>query len=155
MDRLGFFILILTIYACSQSDTVYDKLGLQDKLSISWEADAFDGALHESWVLGSDGCMQQHGYYIENGDTSYSAITRIEKVGNDIVLYSVIKDSNPKIFKANVVEERMLVFENKGYKNPYEVKYEFITDDNHRRTITGYEQDSLVSYIFDFNKRKP
>jgi len=46
------------------------------------------------------------------------------------------------------------VFENKDYKNPYQVKYEFIDKNNYRRTIKGYEKDSLVIYKFNFKKLK-
>ena len=116
---------------------------------------AFNGELHETWQLGSHGWMEQQGYYIEKQDTSYSAKTRIEKVGDDIILFSVIKDSNPKIFKAVKVTDKELVFENKDYKNPFKVRYQFIHENQYHRTITGYENDSLVEYKFEFKKQLP
>ena len=85
-------------------------------------------------------------------NTMYSAMTKIEKVGDEIILFSVIKNSNPKIFKAIKVKNETIVFENKDYKNPYQVKYEFLDKNNYRRTITGVEKDSLVSYSFNFKK---
>jgi len=97
--------------------------------------------------------MQQVGYYIENADTSYSAKTRIEKINDDIILFSVIKNSNPKIFKAKSLDDDQIIFENDDYKNPYEVKYEFLTNGKYRRTIKGYEKDSLVIYEFNFEKQ--
>lgn len=114
---------------------------------------AFDGELHETWKLDSDGWMLQEGYYIESSDTSYSARTRIEKVNNEIILFSVIKNSTPKIFQSKEHNESKMVFENMDYKNPYQVVYEFIDDNNYRRTIKGFESDSLVTYVFDFIKR--
>lgn len=91
--------------------------------------------------------MQQKGVYIENNDTSYSAITRIEKIADEVILFSVIKDSTPKIFKAISVSDNEIVFENKDYKNPYQVKYEFFTGSTYRRSITGFENDSLVTML--------
>lgn len=96
--------------------------------------------------------MQQQGYYIEAQDTSYSAKTRIEKVGDDIILFSVIKNADPKIFKAVSHSDTLIVFENKEYKNPYQVTYEFLGKDRYKRTIKGYENDSLVMYEFHFKK---
>jgi hypothetical protein len=123
-------------------------------LSGKWKTEAFDGELHEKWELKEDGSIQQKGYYIEKQDTLYSATTRIQKVEDDIVLFSIIKNSNPKIFIATSINEKAIVFENKDYKNPYQVKYEFIDNDNYRRTIRGYEKDSLVIYEFNFKKVK-
>lgn len=65
----------------------------------------------------------------------------------------MIKDSNPKIFKALSKSDDEIIFENDDYRNPFEVKYEFLSDSSYRRTIVGYERDSsLVIYEFDFVK---
>ena len=85
-------------------------------------------------------------------DTSYSASTRIEKINNDIILFSVIKNANPKIFKAISSSDKKIVFENTDYKNPFRVIYEFIDSATYKRTIEGYENDSLVVYEFNFRK---
>ena len=138
--------------SCKHDVQKVDNLNLSPKLSGSWIAKAFNGELHESWNLANDGWILQKGYYIERNDTSYSAQTKIEKVNNVLVLFSVIKNSNPKIFQATERSDSKIVFENKDYKNPYEVIYEFIDKDNYRRTIKGLENDSLVTYIFDFKK---
>jgi len=144
----------LLIISCNGNNQSEDHLSLKDKLAGKWKAKAFSGELHEEWKLEKNGWMQQRGYYIEKNDTSYSAITRIEKIGNDVILFSVIKNSNPKIFKAISTSDNKIVFENKDYKNPYQVKYEFFTNSNYRRTIMGYENDSLVTYEFNFKKLK-
>ena len=144
----------LLIFSCGGFDQTEDPLNLKDKLSGKWQAKAFDGELREEWKLEKNGWMQQKGVYIENNDTSYSAITRIEKIGHEVILFSVIKDSTPKIFKAISVSENEIVFENKDYKNPYQVKYEFFTGSTYRRTITGLGNDSLATYEFNFEKIK-
>ncbi|WP_167769679.1 hypothetical protein [Gaetbulibacter sp. S0825] len=146
-------VLMLLFFSCNEEFKVEDKLSLEHKLSGKWIAKAFDGELHETWKLDSDGWMLQEGYYIESSDTSYSARTRIEKVNNEIILFSVIKNSTPKIFQSKEHNESKMVFENMDYKNPYQVVYEFIDDNNYRRTIKGFESDSLVTYVFDFIKR--
>jgi hypothetical protein len=152
---MRYLLPLITIFffgSCYQNRGPNDILNLKPKLEGKWIASAFDGELHEEWKLGPSGWMKQEGYYIVKGDTSYSAKTQIQKVNDDIILFSVIKDSNPKIFKAIQATEKGFIFKNDDYTNPYEVKYEFISDDTYRRTIKGMEQDSLVVYEFEFQK---
>ena len=151
MKKTLLFLAFTLLLSCNDN-TIKDQLGLETKLSGKWIAKAFDGELHEEWKLNENGWMQQEGYYIENKDTSYAAKTQIQKVGSDIILFSVIKDSNPKIFKSISSEENKLTFENDDYKNPYLVKYEFLSTQEYKRTIQGYENDSLVIYEFNFKK---
>ena len=145
-------ILLIILMSCNEDRQLTDHLQLQSKLEGKWMAKAFDGELHDSWHLNQDGWMQQQGYYIEGRDTSYAAKTLIQKVGEEIILLSVIKDGNPKVFKSVQREDNLIVFKNDDYKNPYQVKYEFLSDTTYRRTIEGMEQDSLVRYVFDFKK---
>ncbi|TDQ32207.1 DUF6265 family protein [Zeaxanthinibacter enoshimensis] len=145
-------LLSLALFSCQEKKEVKDHLELQSKLAGIWTAKAFDGKLYEEWKLNNDGWMQQQGYYIEKNDTTYAAVTQIQKVNEDIILFSVIENSNPKIFKAVSREENKIVFENKDYNNPFQVTYEFLSGDNYRRTIKGYENDSLVEYEFSFKK---
>ena len=152
MKKILLLTVSLLILSCNGNYQSEDYLNLKDKLAGKWKANAFSGELHEEWNLEINGWMLQQGYYIEKNDTSYTAITRIEKIGNDVILFSVIKDSNPKIFKAISISDDEIVFESKDYMNPYQVKYEFFTDSNYRRTITGFENDSLVTYEFNFEK---
>ncbi|MCZ6593652.1 MAG: hypothetical protein O6943_01905 [Bacteroidetes bacterium] len=147
------FMLCTLFSNCQTNDKKQDPLNLESKLAGKWKAKAFDGELHEEWILDENGWMQQVGYYIENSDTSYSAKTRIEKIDDDIILFSVIKNSNPKIFKAKSVNNDQIVFENDDYKNPFQVKYEFLPNGKYKRTIKGYEKDSLVIYEFNFEKQ--
>lgn len=152
MNRILLVFTYLLILACNENIEVKDRLDLENKLSGKWIAKAFDGELHEEWMLNKDGWMEQEGFYIENQDTSYAAKTQIQKVGDDIILFSVIRNSNPKIFKSVTFEEKKIIFENEDYKNPYQVKYEFLSDQLYRRTIEGRENDSLVIYEFNFKK---
>ncbi|MFY0631923.1 MAG: hypothetical protein JXR05_16290 [Flavobacteriaceae bacterium] len=153
MKKLIFFLIGLTLFSCGEKSEPKDHANLASKLSGKWVAKAFDGELHEEWKLGKEGWMQQEGYYIEKKDTSYVAISQIQKVGEDIILFSVIRNSNPKIFKSTLFEDNKIVFVNKDYKNPFEVTYEFLSEQKYRRTIKGVKNDSTVIYKFDFEKR--
>lgn len=153
MKKLSILFIGLILFSCKGKDGIKDHLGLESKLSGKWIAKAFDGELHEEWKLGDEGWMQQEGFYIEKSDTSYAAKTQIQKIGEDIILLSVIKNSNPKIFKSVATEVNEIVFENTDYKNPFHVTYEFISANEYRRTIKGLENDSLVVYEFNFKKR--
>lgn len=147
-----FVILLLVVMSCSKNKQVTDHLKLNPKLEGKWVAKAFDGELHETWYLNHEGWMEQTVYYIEAQDTSYRALGRIEKINGDIVLMSIIKEGTPKIFKSVTFSDSVITFENKDYKNPYLVVYEFTQPNAYRRTITGKENDSLVVYTFDFEK---
>jgi len=151
MKQITYLVSILLFLSCQNSDPK-NNLEFSKKLEGSWKASAFSGELHEKWQVTNDGWVLQEGHYIENNDTSYSAKTKIEKVGNTLILFSVIKNSNPKIFKATQVTQDSIIFENSDYKNPYQVKYEFLGKNNYRRTITGFEKDSLVTYEFNFER---
>ncbi len=152
MKHILIAITSLIIFSCNSNYQQKDHLNLKNKLAGKWEAKAFSGELHEEWILDKNGWMLQQGYYIEENDTSYSAKTIIEKINNDIILLSVIKNSNPKIFKAISISDNGIIFENDDYKNPFQVKYEFLNKNEYRRTIKGYEKDSLVIYEFNFKK---
>ena len=146
-------VVVLAMFGCQNQVSYNDELNLENKLSGFWVATAFDGELHENWELGENGWMNQVAHYIEKKDTSYSASTQIQKINNEILLISVIKNSNPKIFKSVENKGDKIVFENTDYQNPSKVIYEFIDDVNYRRTIIGKENDSLVTYEFNFKKR--
>lgn len=153
MKKLHLVLFAFFLLACGEQETaIQDKLNLKEKLNGAWTAKAFDGELHESWHLNDDGWMEQRGFYIEAADTSYSAKSQIMKVGEEVILFSVIKNSNPKIFKAIETLDNKLVFFNDDYSNPFKVTYEFQDSLKYRRTIQGKENDSLVEYIFTFRK---
>ena len=154
MKTVLLILISLLAISCNDNEQVDDCLNLESKLSGKWITKAFDGELHEEWKLNNNGWMQQQGYYIEKGDTTYAAKTQIQKVGNDIILFSVIENSNPKIFKSITTTENKMVFENDDYKNPFQVKYEFFSKEKYRRTIKGYENDSIVIHEFNFEKNK-
>ena len=152
MKNLILAILCILFFSCKENSSVKDHLNLKSKLSGKWVAKAFDGELHEKWALNTNGWMQQQGYYIEKNDTTYAAKSQIQQVGEDVILFTVIKNSNPKIFKSIKKGANEIIFKNDDYKNPYQVTYEFLSANSYKRTIKGYEKDSLVIYEFNFKK---
>ncbi len=149
---LSLIAFLFFIFGCANPNNPGDTLGLSKKLKGKWIAKAWTGELHEEWKIGEDGWLIQEGHYVENGDTSYSARTKIELIDQSIILFSVIKNSTPKIFEAKEFSTDGFTVENTEYRNPFQVEYRFIDSENYERIITGYEQDSLVSTLFQFKK---
>lgn len=133
------------------------KLKLPDlskRLSGSWTSPAWDGILNETWKKGSDGHMYQQAQYLENGIVLFESESKIEIIGDDIILFSVIKDDNPKIFKATSFSTDSITFENTEYNNPNKVVYDFSHNSNFQRTISGRENDKPTSYTFYFKPQE-
>lgn len=141
-----------TAISANDLEQVYDTL--VKHLVGEWQSPAWSGQLSETWEVGEDNWLHQQAYYFEQSDTTYRAQSKIEKVGADLILFSAIENLNPKIFKATMVSTDSVVFENSDYENPYKVVYHLIDKDHFHRTITGAENDSLVSYTFDFKRIK-
>lgn len=143
-------IIFFLIISCSTED----RSGLLHKLEGDWETKAWDGKLLENWSLSEDGWPWQHTSYVENNDTTYSSQSKIEFVADELILFTVIKNNPPYIFKATVQTADSIVFENSKYKNPNRVKYEFIDANNLKRTIKGIENESIVQTVFNFKRVK-
>jgi hypothetical protein len=154
MKRILIYIAVLaflqSVISAGDLEQIYDTLA--KRLIGKWQSPAWSGQLSETWRVGADGWLHQQAYYFEQSDTTYRAQSKIEQVGAELILFSVIENSNPKIFKATTVSTDSVVFENSEYKNPYKVVYHLIDKDNFHRTITGMENDSLVSYTFRFKR---
>ena len=127
-------------------------VSLQKQLVGKWQAPAWDGYLNESWKVGSDGHLHQEAIYEENGEVLYRSHSKIEKVGEDLILFSVIKDNPPKIFKATDVSNSKIIFENSDYQNPDKVVYLFESGKPFQRVISGTEKGEATSYTFDFRR---
>lgn len=123
---------------------------LKEKLVGDWSSKAWDGQLNESWWIDENGHLRQTATYLENGKVLYEAINKIELVDGEIILFTIIKNSNPKIFKATAYAHDKIVFENADYKNPNKVVYDFKTKKEFQRTISGTENDQPSTYTFKF-----
>lgn len=87
-----------------------------------------------------------------NHEIQYAAHTKIESLNNELVLFSVIKEATPKIFKMASFSENKIVFENSEYSNPNKVVYEWVTQNLYKRTISGIENDKPTSDTFEFKR---
>ncbi len=132
-------------------EQAYSKLKIN--LKGEWSSKAWDGQLNESWSLDKNGQITQCAQYLEKGEVLYEATNKIELVNNEIILFSVIKESNPKIFKATSFSEKCIVFENSDYKNPNKVVYYFLSENEFHRTISGEENDKPTEYTFKFKQK--
>lgn len=134
-----------------KAQQMYDIL--KAKLIGNWSSSAWAGTLYESWSIDENGHICQRAEYIENKEVLYESVNKIEIVNNEIILFTVIDDNNPKIFKATSYAEENIVFENNDYKNPNKVIYNF-KNNEFERTISGVENGESTSYTFHFSQIK-
>ncbi len=127
---------------------------VQKLLTGRWSSKAWDGVLNETWSTGADGHIRQTSRYIENGKVLYEASSKMETVGADFILFTVIKGNNPKIFKMVEYGENEVKFENTDYKNPSVVIYKFVSANEYHRTIIGVENDAPTTYTFEFKREE-
>ena len=127
---------------------------LRQNIVGSWSSLAWDGILTENWGIDEQGDIIQEARYTEEGVVLYESTNKIQVVDNDLILTTIIKDNNPKIFKATTFSKDSIVFENTDYKNPSRIVYQFIDDTQFARTISGVENDQPTSYTFKFAKKQ-
>ena len=125
---------------------------MKSRLNGNWTSKAWDGVLNENWYIDENGHLKQKAEYFENGHLLYEATNKIELIDNELILITVIKNNNPKIFKATSYNKHQIVFENTEYKNPNKVVYNLISDKFFEREISGTENDKPSSYTFKFEK---
>lgn len=154
MKKSIILFLFLAINQFGISQNINELPKLESFLSGSWSSEAWGGVLNESWEIGKDGHLIQSAQYIENGQVLYESNSKIENVRGTMILFSVIKDNNPKIFKATSWSKTHITFENDDYRNPSMVKYEFVSKDNFKRTISGMEKEVPTSFTFNFRRMK-
>lgn len=150
MKNLIFFLFLASLASFTFA---HEPDGLPDykaKLTGSWQARAWDGKLYEHWYQAKDGHMQANVIYVEEGDTSYKAITRIEQVGHSLVLINIIEGSATKIFTSSEWTNDKIVFTNPEYSNPRKVEYDFTATIGFRRTISGTEEGESSTTTFNF-----
>ncbi len=129
-------------------EALYEQL--KTKLSGEWTSKAWSGLLNESWMINDQGHLVQQANYLENGKIVYEASNKMELVNGELILFTVIKNGNPKIFKATAFSNDRIVFENSDYQNPNKVVYEFSPTQGFQRTISGMENGKATTYTFMF-----
>ena len=127
-------------------------LEMKNNLIGNWKSPAWSGQLNESWSLDKNGHLIQDAQYIENQKVMYEASNKIEIENDEIILFTIIKGSNPKIFKAYSYSKNSITFKNSDYKNPNVVVYTFLSKNEFHRKISGIENDNSTSYTFKFKR---
>ena len=120
------------------------------RLTGIWSSPAWDGQLDESWSIDQNGHLIQEAKYSENQKVLFESSNKMEIVDNELILFSVIKGSNPKIFKATSWSKNSITFENSDYTNPNKVIYNFISNNEFHRSISGLENNKISKYTFKF-----
>ncbi len=115
-----------------------------------WSSPAWDGTLVENWQLDANGHIHQSATYYEEDQILYQAQNKIEIVADELLLFTVIENSNPKIFKATMMTNSSITFENTEYSNPNKVVYQFGDTAAFQRTISGIEKGQATKYTFQF-----
>ncbi|MEO0340994.1 MAG: hypothetical protein AAF242_17510 [Bacteroidota bacterium] len=127
---------------------------LRDHIVGKWASPAWDGTLVETWQLDANGHITQSATYYEEDQILYQANNKIEIVAGELLLFTVIENSNPKIFKATMMTPTSITFENSEYSNPNKVVYQFEDEDAFQRTISGVEEGAPTSYTFQFKRKR-
>jgi len=147
-------LLMLQAVSFAQGDhlnQMYQKFA--GNIEGQWHTAAWAGELYETWRIDPGDDLIQNAVYFEKSDTTYRAQSHIKIVDDTLILFTVIRNSNPKIFQATSISADSIVFENSDYKNPSKVIYRLLDDNNFQRTISGFEDDHPVSYTFNFKRR--
>ena len=138
-----------------------NTLGVEEIYSMAkkhltglWSSPAWDGQLDELWSIDNHGHIVQSAQYIENQKVLFESKNKMEIVDNELILFTVIKGNNPKIFKATSWTENSIVFENSDYTNPNKVIYKFISENEFDRSISGIENNEISNYTFKFKIQK-
>ncbi|WP_367390855.1 hypothetical protein [Lewinella sp. LCG006] len=147
---LLFVLPFLCLDAASATNIKADPFPDLSQLLIGeWSSPAWNGKLIESWRMIDATTFESSAVYLEKKDTLYASTSRIEKVAGKWMLFSVIKDSAPKIFQAVSSSANHILFENSDYSHPRQVRYSFTERNKFNRTITGEENGQPSTFNFN------
>lgn len=124
---------------------------LKRRLVGHWSSRAWDGKLEEYWTTDYAGNLVQDAVYSEGDEILFESSNKIEIIKNDLILTSVIKNSNPKVFKMTSSKNGIIVFENSEYAYPNTVTYTLLKN-KYNREIKGNEDGESKHYLFEFEK---
>lgn len=153
MYRFFFILWLLPHTLWAQSGQTESPSAFIESISPhlvgQWSSKAWDGVLEEEWTF-AEGRLLQHATYSEEGKVLYEANNFMEEKAGELLLTTIIKNSNPKIFQAVSFSDSQIVFENTDYRNPSRVTY-FLGSEGYQRKIEGVEPDGKESvYTFEF-----
>ena len=125
-------------------------------LNGSWVAEAFGGELHERWESGPDGSVvKAEGYFIMDGDTTYSEAAVIAELGGRIYLIAHPSTGGILVWEAVHSEHAVMWFENSNNNNPRRIEYMLGSEGTFTRTLYRLEGGEEVATELMFRKRHP
>ena len=125
-------------------------------LSGSWVAEAFGGELHERWESGPDGSVvKAEGYFIMDGDTTYSEAAVIGELGGRVYLIAHPSTGGILVWEAVHLEHDVMWFENPNNVNPRRIEYMLGSNDSFTRTLYRNEGGEEIATELVFRKRQP
>lgn len=123
-------------------------------LAGDWVAEAFGGEIHESWAPGPDGSLQKvEGYFVSDGDTSYSEVVNIGPIGDTTYLVAHPSTGGVMVWERTSASTTGSTFENPNHANPSRIDYAFTGDSTFTRTLTGEEDGEPVVNELRFIRR--
>lgn len=155
MKYLCFALLFVFVFACDTSTPPSDDVVFTKKhwLIGKWKAKAFNGELHETWEL-IENNLQKAGFYIEDGDTSYSEIVIIAGGQSMPSLRALPINRSVLEYEGETYTAKEMQFKSKTEKNPYQINYESIDKDHFNRIIYGDDEGIEYKTVFEFERMK-
>lgn len=159
MRPLCLTCLLTLIAGCTSTSSepevpVEPEVSAMAPLAGSWVAEAFGGEIHESWAPGPDGSLHKtEGYFVADGDTSYSEVVNIGPIGETTYLVAHPSTGGVMVWAQTNVSATGATFENSNNGNPSRIEYAFTGEDTFTRTLIGREDDEPVVNELRFVRR--
>ena len=154
--RLSFVFAVLLIGCASEPDHAPTPADVDFPLPLAgtWVAEAFGGEIHERWEPGPDGSlMKSEGYFIADGDTSYSETVAIGEVGETTYLIAHPSTGGVMVWEQTDASPTGMTFENPNNANPSRIVYRFDGDGAFTRTLYGMENGEETVNELNFTTR--
>ncbi|MDX1421407.1 MAG: DUF6265 family protein [Rubricoccaceae bacterium] len=114
-------------------------------LAGAWVAEAFGGAIHERWEAADDGALlKAEGYFVADGDTSYSEVVRIGEVAGVTYLVAHPSTGGVMVWEQTAASPAGMTFENPTLEHPARIVYAFEGDGAFTRTLYGVQDGEEV-----------
>jgi len=123
-------------------------------LTGTWVAEAFGGEIHETWAPGPDGTLTKiEGYFVADGDTSYSEVVNIGPIGETTYLMAHPSTGGVMVWEQTDASDTGATFMNSNHANPSRIEYAFTGDRTFTRTLIGRENGEPVVNELRFVQR--
>ena len=153
-------LLIIGLVACigfscamkSKQNTTFDKTLW---LLGTWENKTSRGSIYEHWTAALPHSLSGKSYMIRGQDTTvFETITVKEDADGLWYIPTVTNQNNNRAvkFKAKVVEDSLMVFENLRHDFPQVISYRLVTPDSLLAEISGNKDGNQRSQRFPMRR---